>query len=116
MRMETEGVGRCSEQKSSRNLKSKVARWFMCGEVVGGEAREEGGATPCGFSPEGTGEPWKDFEQGRGMGECILWEVPSGCCWRMGPESGAPGGGWVGSSVGEMRLGQAGLWGERAKD
>lgn len=41
----------------SRNLKFEVTRWFMCGEVVGGEAKEEA----YGFSPEGTGEPGKDF-------------------------------------------------------
>lgn len=60
------GVERRGNMKSSRNLKFEVTRWFMCGEVVGGEA------TPYGFSPENTGETWKDSEQQGDRVGCIL--------------------------------------------
>lgn len=65
------------------------------------------GVTPYGLSPEGAGEPWKDFEQGRDRVRCELLKDPSGCYWRVGGkgvglEPGPQGGGWVGTWVGEM--------------
>lgn len=45
---------------------------FSRKEVLEDEAREEGEARPLGLSPEGTGEPQKAFEQGRGRIRCIL--------------------------------------------
>lgn len=48
------------EHKGFRNLKEfKATTRFLCRKVVGSEAREMGGLTPCAFSPEGLG----DFEQ-----------------------------------------------------
>lgn len=85
----------------------------MCGEVVGGEARKEGRVTPCGFSPEGTGEPRKDLERGRV--ECLFGPISLAAAGGVRPESGAQGGGWVGGLGGRNggRPGRAGGRGQR---
>lgn len=80
------GVEERGNIKSSRDSKFQVTRWFLCREVVGIEAREEGEATHHGLSPECTGEPWKDFEQGRNRVRYVLQKNPLGCHWRVGGE------------------------------
>lgn len=60
---------------------------------------------------EGTGEPWKDFEQGRNRVSVYVRKIPQiateGRWKEVELEPGAQGGGRVGSWVGEMGSRQA---------